>query len=365
MDGQATGQRLDFGAEPDGDTVAARERVERQKASLATSAGWLLGIIEWHSALVPPDGASAAVRLRRAARTLAWTSPQQERLAEFAERYEALDGEAERALAASGTSAGGLTSIAVRLEQASSEALSFYVTLQADSQNAQELSRTTGEEEDQPTRLGARAEIGAGVRERLALLGAEKLEASGLELYRFRHFVTEDECHALVELIERDLFPSAVLGDGNDKEYRTSKSCNLSPADAPVASFEERVAALVGMNPRFAETVQGQRYEPGQQFKPHFDYFHREKSYYADVAARGGQRTWTAMLFLNVPDAGGETDFPTARARARPETGTLLIWNNMAFDGRCNPAALHHGMPVIAGRKYVLTKWFRERPWIY
>lgn len=347
------------------DASAARERVARQKASLASSAGWLLNIIEFYAALTPPAGTSASARLRRAALTLAWTSPLQERLAVYARHYAALDTEADEALADPSASAETLTSIAVRLEQTASEALSFYVALQADSQRAEELSRTTAAEENQPNRLAARAEIGAAVRARLPLVGGRKVQAAGLELYRVPGFFEAGECDDLIELIERDLFPSGILGDTSDKEFRTSKSCNLSPAEAPVAAFETRVSELAGINRRFGETVQGQRYEVGQQFKPHFDFFHAGESYYEDAAARGGQRTWTAMLFLNEPDAGGHTDFPTAGASVAPETGTLLVWNNMRPDGRCNDAALHHGTPVLAGRKYVLTKWFRERPWVF
>jgi prolyl 4-hydroxylase len=347
------------------DAEAARERVARQKASLASSAGWLLNIIEFYCALVPPEGAPASVRLRRAARTLAWTSPQQERLAFFAERYAALDAEAERALADMAATAETLAGIAVRLEQAASEALGFYVALQADSQRAEELSRTGADEENQPNRLAARAEIGAAVRARLAAAGALKVPAAGLELYRVPEFFAPGECAEIIELIERDLYPSGVLGESPDKEFRTSKSCNLSPADAIVETFETRVGALAGINRRFGETVQGQRYEVGQQFKPHHDYFHAGESYYADAASRGGQRTWTAMLFLNRPEAGGHTDFPKAGAKVAPEAGTLLVWNNMAADGRCNDYALHHGTPVVAGRKYVLTKWFRERQWVF
>ena len=344
---------------------AARERVARQKASLASSAGWLLNIIEFYCALVPPEGAPASVRLRRAARTLAWTSPHQERLAFFAERYAALDAEAGRALADPSASAEALAAIAVRLEQAASEALTFYVALQGDSQRAEELSRTTAAEENLPSRLAARAEIGAAVRARLAEAAAVKVQAAGLELYRVPGFFAASECGEIIGLIERDLHPSAVLGDQADKEFRTSKSCDLKPGDPIVDTFEARVSALAGINRRFGETVQGQRYEVGQQFKPHFDYFFASESYYADAASRGGQRTWTAMLFLNTPEAGGHTDFPTAGASAAPETGTLLVWNNMTPEGRCNSYALHHGTPVLAGRKYVLTKWFRERQWIF
>ncbi len=43
--------------------------------------------------------------------------------------------------------------------------------------------------------------------------------------------------------------------------------------------------------------------------------------------------------------------------------GKLLAWNNVHTDGLANPDTLHHGMKVRKGRKYIITKWFRERPW--
>ncbi|MEA3040687.1 MAG: prolyl 4-hydroxylase [Sphingomonadales bacterium] len=339
--------------------AAARERAQRQLASLNTSVGWLLGLIEPHAALVPPPDATPAARLRRAARTLAWITPEQERLVLFAERFLALEAEAAKALDASDADA--LAGLAVRLEQASAEALSFYIAMQGQAVRAQELGRAEEADENSPPRLGARAEIGAAVRARLKERGAVKLPARGLELFLKRRFLDEQECAILIELIERDLVPSGLLGNGRPG-YRTSKSCNLPTSDPPVAAFETKVADLLGMNPRFMEAVQGQRYEVGQEFKPHNDYFHSGESYYREVAEQGGQRTWTAMLFLNRPEEGGYTGFPTAGVDAVPETGALVIWNNMAADGRPNPASLHQGMPVEAGVKYVLTKWFRERP---
>lgn len=353
MDGQA--EQLQAGS------GAAIERAQRQRASLATSLGWLLPLVEGHSALLPQE-AGPAVRLRRAARTLAWNSAEQERLAFFAERLIALEAEAEQVLAPGATADDdSLEALALRLERASAEALGFYMGLQGEAARAAELSRADISDEDSPARLGARAEIGAGVRARLAAAGAARLPARGLELFKVKTFLSEEECETLIELIERDLYPSGVLGR-NIPGFRTSKSCNLSAADAPVAAFERRVSELLGMNGRFSEVVQGQRYEVGQEFKPHHDFFHPGESYYEDVTQMGGQRTWTAMTFLNRPEAGGNTGFPAAGLEAEPEPGSLIIWNNMQADGRPNPNSLHHGMPVEGGRKYVLTKWFRERP---
>lgn len=342
------------------DPAAAGDRAQRQLASLQSSLGWMLGLLEPFAPTWAPEGAGPAARLRRASRQLCWTSPEQERLVVLAERMAALEAEAQQALASA--EADALAELALRLEKNAAEALASFVAMQAEAGRAADLSRTTEAEEDQPPRLRARADIGAAVRARLAQHGAEKLPAAGLELYRVREFIDPERRQGLIALIERDLFPSGVLGDRHEPGFRTSQSCNLPPSEPLVDAFETKVETLLGYNRRFTEAVQGQRYEVGQQFKPHHDFFHKGESYYEDVATTGGQRTWTAMLFLNQPEAGGYTNFPAAAARLRPEAGTLLVWNNMQPDGRANHNSLHQGTPVDAGRKYVLTKWCRERP---
>lgn len=347
------------------DAAAARARVERQFASLRTSLGWLVQILEPHAAAIATPEQSFAFRLRRAARMLSWTSREQERLVFFAERLLGLEAETEQALAAADAGGEALTALAVRLEQASAEALAFYMAMQSEAAQAATLSMASEADEDSPPRLRARADIGAAVRARLAAAGAQKLAAIGLELYRIRGFIEPADCEAVIELIERDLFPSGILGDKANEGFRTSHSCNLSPLDPPVERFDSKVPELIGINRRFSEVVQGQRYEVGEEFKAHHDFFHRGESYYDDVAKQGGQRTWTAMAFLNATEAGGCTNFPLAGLMVAPEPGTLLLWNNMQADGRANKHSLHQGMPVEAGRKYVLTKWFRERPLVY
>ena len=107
--------------------------------------------------------------------------------------------------------------------------------------------------------------------------------------------------------------------------------------------------------------MQGQRYAVGQEFKPHTDYF--EADSLLRYCGEAGQRTWTAMIYLNVPEAGGATRFKTIDKIVQPETGKLLCWNNLLPDGRPNGATLHHGMKVRRGTKYIVTKWFRQRAW--
>ena len=209
-------------------------------------------------------------------------------------------------------------------------------------------------------------EIGEIVRTSLAKQpNVFQVPATGLEIFVVRSFLSEDECAGLIERIDADLKPSRLLADDPDPEFRTSQTCELSPADPLVGDVDQRIAAFMGMNPSFAETLQGQRYAVGQQFKPHHDFFYTDQPYWPAQEKSGGQRTWTAMAFLNNVERGGQTFFERAGVRITPKAGNLLMWNNLDLAGEPNTYSLHQGMPVEEGVKYIVTKWFRGRPWGY
>jgi prolyl 4-hydroxylase len=192
---------------------------------------------------------------------------------------------------------------------------------------------------------------------------AERIAALNLDMFRVRNFLSPEECAATIELVEADAKPSTVLNTRGNDSIRTSQTCRLPGTDPLIALIEQRMAELLGLPLSHSETVQGQRYAPGQQFKMHNDYFAGGQPYSATVASEGGQRTWTAMVFLNTPAAGGCTNFPRAGVKVAPEAGALLTWNNNDREGLSNPFSHHEGMVVEAGIKYILTKWFREREW--
>ena len=209
-----------------------------------------------------------------------------------------------------------------------------------------------------------RMQIGAYVKDRL-LRAPEtmKLPATGLDIFVVRNFLTKSECDQLIALIDKDRRPSGLLAETPDPEFRTSESCNLRLADRINREVERKINGLMGIQPEHGETIQGQRYAAGQQFKEHHDFFYTSEPYWPEQEREGGQRTWTAMVFLNEPEAGGQTAFPKAGIRVTPRTGNLLAWNNLDEYGEPNIYSLHTGLPVEAGVKYVITKWYRERPW--
>jgi prolyl 4-hydroxylase len=184
------------------------------------------------------------------------------------------------------------------------------------------------------------------------------------QVYYRPDFLTDDECAALVRLIDQGRRPSTLLSASADPNFRTSESCDLDRFSPLVQPIDERIADYLGIPPAHGETMQGQRYAPGQQFRAHHDYFHEGQSYWPRMKAEGGQRTWTAMIYLCDVDEGGATWFPQAGIRVPPRKRLLLAWNNMAMDGSPNHATLHEGMAVTKGVKYIVTKWFREEHWL-
>ncbi|WP_339711123.1 2OG-Fe(II) oxygenase [uncultured Sphingosinicella sp.] len=195
------------------------------------------------------------------------------------------------------------------------------------------------------------------------LEGAQKVPSPKLDLYIRKRFLTPEECAEIVARIDAKRRPSGLADDQGYTAYRTSETCDLDGSDPVVAALNERICAYMGIDPAFGEPVQGQRYAVGQEFKQHTDYFEPDGPDYPRYCAVSGQRSWTAMIYLNEPAAGGATRFKVIDKIVQPETGKLLAWNNRRADGSPNPATLHAAMKVRSGVKYVITKWFRERPW--
>lgn len=263
-----------------------------------------------------------------------------------------------------------LQAVTRAFEEAGAEALALLTLLQAEQETGAvvpaAVPATPAPAEDVSESLGysALADAAAIVRAQLdSQPRALKMPAGALEIYVVRDFLSAGECADLIAMIEGDLVPSGILSQDPDPTFRTSSSCNLQRDHPLVRDVDSRIAALLGVDRAYSETIQGQRYAVGQQFKPHHDFFHKSEYYWEDIQREGGQRTWTAMAFLNVPEAGGQTNFPEAGLKIAPRTGNLLVWNNLDLYGAPNQASLHEGVPVEAGLKYVITKWFRERPW--
>lgn len=209
----------------------------------------------------------------------------------------------------------------------------------------------------------ALARLGETVRARLANdPSAYRVPVDTAELFAVGGFLHDFECDHLITLIDAVARPSSTF-DVDEGRYRTSYSGDVDSSDSFVRMIERRLSDLLGIDLDWGEAVQGQRYQPGQEFRAHHDWFDPSAFYWKDEVRRGGQRSWTAMAWLNIVEEGGETHFPELGISIAPQKGALLVWNNASPDGTANRATLHAGLPVVRGVKYIITKWFRTRTW--
>ncbi len=191
---------------------------------------------------------------------------------------------------------------------------------------------------------------------------AVRFDSDKIQLYTINDFLSEAECDGLVAIINLHLRPSTITIPSADSAFRTSQTCDLGLLDDPlVKGIDRKISEALGIHLPYSEGNQAQRYDVGQQFKRHTDYFEPGADEYRQHARITGNRTWTFMVYLNNVDAGGGTRFFEINHTFMPAKGQAVAWNNLREDGTVNPDTAHAGTPVEAGHKMIITKWFRER----
>jgi prolyl 4-hydroxylase len=199
-------------------------------------------------------------------------------------------------------------------------------------------------------------------KEKIFLANAEKIDTSEkLELFKIDNFLNTDECYELLSLIRGSLRKSTITNQsGTLKNYRTSKTCDLSLINHPLINdIDQRICDMLGFDASYSEPIQAQWYDVDQEFKPHTDYFEPNTKEFEVHAKHRGQRTWTFMLYLNNTRSGGATAFTRVNKAFLPKRGTAVIWNSLTPEGKENIESMHWGMPIEKGFKVIITKWFR------
>ena len=106
-------------------------------------------------------------------------------------------------------------------------------------------------------------------------------------------------------------------------------------------------------------------YAPGEYYRPHVDFFDPKLKVSKQLLQDGGQRTASAVTILTAPSQGGGTSFPRLNLTVPAVTGGTLWFRNCDVGGQVDERTLHAGDTVEKGEKWVVTKWFREKPTRY
>jgi len=180
----------------------------------------------------------------------------------------------------------------------------------------------------------------------------------------FGDLLADDECEALVaaaaKRLARSLTVETQTGGETLNVDRTSDGMFFERGENEiVARIEQRIAHLLRWPLAFGEGLQVLRYAPGAQYRPHYDYFDPAEPGTPTILRRGGQRVGTLVMYLQEPERGGATVFPDIGLEVAPKRGTAVFFSYERPDP--GTRTLHGGAPVLAGEKWVATKWLRER----
>ena len=174
--------------------------------------------------------------------------------------------------------------------------------------------------------------------------------------------LSDEECDAMIELarprLERSMTVEPESGGDMVHPDRTSFGMGFARGEnALCARIEARIARLLDWPVDHGEALQVLKYGPGAQYKPHHDYFDPAMPGSEVLLRRGGQRVASVVMYLNTPERGGATVFPESHLEVAAVKGNAVFFS---YD-RPHPMTrtLHGGAPVLAGEKWILTKWLR------
>ena len=106
---------------------------------------------------------------------------------------------------------------------------------------------------------------------------AERIYYPFTQIYAWHNLLTEQECEDLIKIIDNRSRPSTISNPTDSEvvsDYRTSQTADLHYFDDPFyLQIDKKITTSLGLDPFLGETTQAQRYEPGQYYKEHWDFF--------------------------------------------------------------------------------------------
>jgi len=186
------------------------------------------------------------------------------------------------------------------------------------------------------------------------------------EPYIINNIITEDEAKYIIYNASSKFDESTILGQVVDHDIRKSKTAWLHKNDDTVIlTIMLRIANIVNLPLENAESLQVVRYEPNGYYKEHHDSCCDNTEICNDFIKRGGQRIKTVLIYLNDDFEDGSTYFPLLGKKYKPPKYSAIIFNPLAKNSnKCHPYALHAGLPVKSGVKYIANLWFRESKFV-
>ena len=177
--------------------------------------------------------------------------------------------------------------------------------------------------------------------------------------------ISDEECKYIIERANNSFARSTVVGVNGPDESRTSETAWIDKNDYVAQKILKRACDLTGKSFDNVEDLQVVKYRPGTFYRAHHDACCEDNGACTEFEDKGGQRVGTLLVYLNDEFTDGETHFPEyGDLKLKADPGSGIFFKPLGNDGKCHPKALHAGLPVSSGVKYVCNAWVREENFV-
>lgn len=178
--------------------------------------------------------------------------------------------------------------------------------------------------------------------------------------------LSRDECQYIMKKADGIFTPSTVVGKDGADGSRTSETAWISKNDPVAQKIFAKATELTGKHMECCEDLQVVRYKPGTFYRAHHNSCCEDTQACKDFEKRGGQRVATLLVYLNDDFEDGHTHFPAhGDLKIKADPGSAILFCPLGTtEAKCHPKALHAGLPISSGTKYVCNAWIRENNFV-
>lgn len=177
----------------------------------------------------------------------------------------------------------------------------------------------------------------------------------------FPQLITKTEAQDIIEYYDKNLVKAKTVGKSKGEMSRVANMTLIKEKNGLVSKIQENIAEITKTPIKNQENPNFIKYEIDGTFKAHYDFL---QDLDKTLVENGGDRMYTALLYLNEGYIGGETEFPKWGIKMKLKAGSLVVWKNLKDNGVPNKNSLHAGLPVKAGTKKIMVIWVREGEYI-
>lgn len=210
-------------------------------------------------------------------------------------------------------------------------------------------------------------------------------ERKNSKIYMVEDFITEDECKAMNDAASHKLHQATVADTDGGSRLTESRKAKQAGIKVPwnkelfgnhIATLSRRVFDYTNYVTNFKLQEHGQedlmfiQYEGRGEDDPEPDrYMPHCDGDCVGRPHRKGTRVASMVMYCEVPEKGGSTNFRNAGIHIVPKVGNAVFFSYMGNDQIMDKGFTEHsGCPVLIGGKKIVTQWMRKgvdnkNPW--